>query len=137
MDELTEKTIEIPSDLIAEILVQCERGKPKEACGILGGVKNRIMKVFPAENMESSPTSYSIKPEFFLQISHQLRSEGMDIIGVYHSHPDGLKGMSLRDLMLGWEDFFYFIVSFEEESAIFQCFQIEEGGPNLVEICIT
>ena len=128
------KKLKISKSLLSEISRYCEIEKPYEACGLLTGSNNHVKKVFPAKNTERSPVTYCINPLFFLGLSRQMRTEGMDIIGVYHSHPTGLTGMSTRDIAMGWENFFYLVVSFEREEVRFQCFLIEDGKAVNVKI---
>ncbi|MEW6202975.1 MAG: M67 family metallopeptidase [bacterium] len=134
MNQSTKKILKISEPLISTILHHCENEKPYEACGILAGKNYQVLKIFPARNIERSPTTYRIDPAFYLEMNRQARSEGMDIVGVYHSHPTGFTGMSQRDIALGWENFFYLIVSFEAQEVRLHCFQIKDDKAVEVKI---
>jgi len=54
---------------------------------------------------------YSIDPKDMLRVQQQARSQGLSIIGVYHSHPDHVAEPSECDRAQAWPDYAYVIVS--------------------------
>lgn len=68
---------------------------PHECCGFLVGRTDDgthlVTDIRPAEN-EKGPTEagrrYWISPEVTFGIEKRTRAEGLDVVGVYHSHPD-------------------------------------------------
>jgi proteasome lid subunit RPN8/RPN11 len=68
-----------------------EAAKPAEACGLLAGELGDmdIKAVYPCRNAapaEKVDLIYVLDPRDFLEADRQARSNGWDIIGVYHSH---------------------------------------------------
>ena len=63
-----------------------------------------------AENL-SSARRYWIDPRQLLETQRQARSQGLSIIGVYHSHPDAAAVPSGCDRDLAWQTYSYIIVS--------------------------
>src|SRR5260370_226105 len=88
--------IELTPEQIAAIKQHAERAYPDECCGFLlgrssGGTK-RVLSVSPSENVcEAAQRAhrFSISPKEFLATDKNARAEGMEILGFYHSHPDG------------------------------------------------
>jgi proteasome lid subunit RPN8/RPN11 len=82
----------------AELTVRehTESGYPREVCGLLlGQVENdagvrRVAEARPAANLnlERPADRYELSPADFLRIEKEARSMELDVVGVYHSHPD-------------------------------------------------
>jgi proteasome lid subunit RPN8/RPN11 len=71
-------------------------------------------KVSPVAESETAYTQrrrYSIDPKDMLRVQKQARSQGLNIIGIYHSHPDQVAVPSECDRRLAWPDYAYVIVS--------------------------
>jgi cysteine synthase B len=87
--------LELPRRLLREIHEHGRRTYPEECCGLLVGSMERgrrkVLEIWPLEN-QGSPAErrrrYWIAPEVFLSSMKRARREGVDLIGVYHSHPD-------------------------------------------------
>ncbi len=70
------------------------------------------MKPAPAhEPAYTKRRRYSIDPKDMLRVQKQARSQGLNIIGIYHSHPDHEAVPSECDRLLAWPDYVYTIVS--------------------------
>ncbi len=61
---------------------------------------------------------YSIAPEDMLAGMREARRRSLDIIGIYHSHPDHPAIPSECDRALAWSQYSYLIVSVEQGTAI-------------------
>src|SRR2546429_6451952 len=71
-----------------------EADYPAEACGLIGGALEGDRKVavqlVPLVNQrtDSARNRYLIDPESFRRAQERLERDGLDVIGVDHSHPD-------------------------------------------------
>jgi proteasome lid subunit RPN8/RPN11 len=80
-------------------------GYPREVCGLLVGrfkEGTRIRKVRearPAKNLDRdrSGDRYTLDPEDFRRIDEEARGRELEVVGVYHSHPDHPAVPSERD----------------------------------------
>lgn len=67
---------------------------PDECCGaMLGrvdGERKEVRVAVPLENASTGPkrARYELRPEDLLQADRKARENGMDLVGIYHSHPD-------------------------------------------------
>lgn len=61
---------------------------------------------------------YSIDPKDMLRVQRTTRQEGLQIIGVYHSHPDHVAVPSECDRTLAWPEYAYIIVSVCEGKSV-------------------
>ena len=70
-----------------------------EVCGLLLGRVGEIENILPCANVSEAPeTSFEIDPAALISAHKAARSGGKDVIGCYHSHPNGLAHPSQRDL---------------------------------------
>src|SRR4029078_9348230 len=72
-----------------------ERGYPNEICGILLGKDTEGRRVvratMPIENSFEADEQYHrflITPQAMLRAQREARQQGLDVVGVYHSHPN-------------------------------------------------
>jgi proteasome lid subunit RPN8/RPN11 len=77
----------LPNDFIYRILSHGRAVFPNEACGILAGEGNEASAMYEATNAESSPVSYLLDPQEQFRIMKEIRSKGMRMVAIYHSHP--------------------------------------------------
>lgn len=65
-----------------------ENQKPNEACAILFGKNNEVLDIFLTENIEGSPVNFTISNEQLIEGYKIAEDKKMDIIGIFHSHPN-------------------------------------------------
>jgi len=76
------------------MVLHAERVYPNECCGaMLGhkqGEKKIVMEAIPLENAfgGTQRERYEIRPEDLLAADRAAREHGLDLIGIFHSHPD-------------------------------------------------
>ena len=86
------------------MVAHAEKTFPNECCGaMLGSIDGDEKKVLKAVTIESSYTGeqgarYELRPEDLLEADRQARAAGMDLIGIFHSHPDCDAYFSKTDL---------------------------------------
>jgi proteasome lid subunit RPN8/RPN11 len=71
---------------------------PEEACGFLGGTGGDVSVILPIENKLHSEVRFQMAPEAQLRGMTQLEREGLSMVAIYHSHPNGPSGLSGTDL---------------------------------------
>jgi proteasome lid subunit RPN8/RPN11 len=86
---------------------------PRECCGLLVGRGESVVRGVRARNLDTSQTRYLIDPEDHFRAIRDARTDGLEIIGAYHSHPSGEPVPSATDIAEanGGSDFLYVIVS--------------------------
>ena len=65
-----------------------ENQKPNEACAILFGKDNQVLDIFLTENIEESPVNFTISNEQLIEGYKIAEDKKMDVIGIFHSHPN-------------------------------------------------
>ncbi|MFQ5834731.1 MAG: M67 family metallopeptidase [bacterium] len=85
---------------------------PYEACGILAGKDGVVSRIYPMTNTDGSPTTFFMNPEEQLRVFKQMRKMGIEMLGIYHSHPASSAYPSKRDCDLAYyEEASYLIIS--------------------------
>jgi proteasome lid subunit RPN8/RPN11 len=104
--------IRIRQAILAELSAQARLEPELECCGLLGGREGVITRIFPAANALSSASAYEIAAKDLFRLIRAIRAEGLDQMGIYHSHPDGKNEPSARDIEQAYyPDAAYFILS--------------------------
>ena len=65
-----------------------ENQKPNESCALLFGKDNTVMDLFLTENIEKSPVNFTISDKQLIEGYSMAEERNMDVIGIFHSHPD-------------------------------------------------
>ena len=77
---------------------EASRAHPRECCGILLGEGSAITSAIPASNVHPSPqTHFEIDPQTLINAHRAARVGGPQVLGYYHSHPDGPSEPSATD----------------------------------------
>jgi len=97
---MTERLL-IARPLVEAMLQAARAAAPEECCGLLIGQGRRVTRLVPAANVHEAPRRFfTIDPAVQFATLRELRAAGggEDVIGHYHSHPDGPAEPSPRDL---------------------------------------
>jgi proteasome lid subunit RPN8/RPN11 len=87
-------SLNISNELLERIREHGRAAYPEECCGLMlgrvEGSDKSVVALHSLENArtESRQTRYLIAPEQFLEAEIEARKQRLEIIGVYHSHPD-------------------------------------------------
>jgi proteasome lid subunit RPN8/RPN11 len=71
---------------------------PEEACGVITGQKGQGLEVIPIENILHSPVGFRMSPDEQVKVLLQIEEKGLDLIAIYHSHPNGPEEPSTTDI---------------------------------------
>lgn len=110
-------TLVLPADRREAVVDHALAGAPEEVVGVLGGERgddvSTVDRRYPAENAASTPeTRYEIDPVEELELLERVDESGLDVVGFYHSHPQGPLAPSETDVRLAsWPRYSYVIVS--------------------------
>ncbi len=71
---------------------------PMEACGLLAGRGSSVESVLVVKNQAQSPVRFVMDPIEQLRAFEWIDSQGLDLIGIFHSHPTGPETVSATDI---------------------------------------
>jgi proteasome lid subunit RPN8/RPN11 len=105
--------IRLAREVAAEVLNHALSNPHEECCGLLAGLNGAVARAFAARNAAKHPaTAYEIAPKELFRIMREIRAGGLDLLGIYHSHPNGDNQPSARDVERAYyPDAAYFILS--------------------------
>ena len=91
-----------------KILSHSEGAYPEECCGLLVGERRSgdiyVYEVHESTNIADTPVDrFEIDPQLRFDLERRMRGENLDLVGVYHSHPDGPALPSQIDIERTWE----------------------------------
>jgi [CysO sulfur-carrier protein]-S-L-cysteine hydrolase len=129
---------ELDGALYKELLDNCLKEFPNEACGIVGGRNGRALKVFAMRNADASHVSYRFDAKEQLAVLGELEREGLDLFGIYHSHTDSEAYPSEVDRRLAfYPDSRYLILSLSDwADPVLRCFRILDGDVEEEELSV-
>lgn len=121
-----------------EIVKQALDELPNEACGLLAGKYDEVLKRYPMTNIDESPEHFSFDPTEQFKVLRQSRSEGLKLIANYHSHPSTPARPSQEDIRLAFDsEIVYLILSLAGEVPDLKGFKIKNGEVEAVEVEIS
>ena len=88
----------IYQDQYNEMLQHVAEHIPLEACGLLAGKNGQVEKVIPVRNQAQSSVRFVMDPYEQLQAFEWIDSQGLDLVGIFHSHPAGPETVSATDI---------------------------------------
>jgi proteasome lid subunit RPN8/RPN11 len=110
--------LEIPADTIEKIRLQGEQAYPEEGAGLLlgklEGDLKRVVSVVLLDNQREEnarQNRYLLGPGDYLLGEMEASSLGLEVLGVFHSHPDHPNFPSEFDRDWAWPVFSYLITS--------------------------
>lgn len=115
--------LKLPEEIQKKIESYGRDSYPYEGCGLLLGHRadgvNEVTAIFPVENRweveEERRERFHIAPDDMLQAELEAMRRGMDIVGVFHSHPDHPPVASPRDLAwAAWPGYSYLITEIRD-----------------------
>ncbi len=93
--------LEVTSGTIATLLEEATRAFPHECCGLLLGLGGRIERAVPAANVHPDPQRhFEIDPVALIAAHKAARAGGPEVLGYYHSHPNGRPAPSAEDIAM-------------------------------------
>ena len=114
--------VALPEPLRATILTWARLDHPQECCGLLEGQRGEnsycVTVLHPSRNLSQGLARFEIDPLTHIKAQKLARLRGSEIIGCYHSHPNGRAEPSATDLAgAGAEDFLWLIAAGEDLNA--------------------
>ncbi|MDQ3016194.1 MAG: M67 family metallopeptidase [Bacteroidota bacterium] len=113
-------SIHIDQPILTQIQKHLESAYPFEACGfLLGSDKSRkryVTEIIEVENksIENQKRRFVIDPLEYMKAEKYALRQGLQLLGIYHSHPDHPAIPSLHDLEFAQPYFSYFISSIQQ-----------------------
>ena len=112
--------IEIEKPAWDVMVRHAEATYPRECCGVMiGSIEGENKRVTEARAVENVYTGgqedrYEIAPGDLLEADRSARKQGLDVIGIFHSHPDCAAYFSKTDLENSCPWYSFVVLSIEK-----------------------
>ena len=124
--------VKIGKEAYEGMIKHCESGYPYEVCGVMIGAGKEISHYRKCRNLIEEDTvdtefknsnqlgsdrlrdRFELDPKSYLEADEWARSEGLEILGIYHSHPDHPSKPSETDRQIASPFWGYIIFSINE-----------------------
>ena len=128
--------LEIPAYVFEQMLEQAKAQAPIEVCGILAGNDSKAEKLYKMTNVNNSSNHFMMEPKEQFAAVKDIRSAGLEMLAIYHSHPESPAGPSAEDIRLALTpDVIYVIVSLQDTKApAVKGFLLEDGTATKVPV---
>lgn len=104
----------IKQNIFEQMLRQAKEQSPIEACGILAGRAQMVEKFYPMSNTDNSNDHFMMDPAEQFAVIKDIRQSGLEMLAVYHSHPQTPARPSQEDIRLALTpNVIYVILSLE------------------------
>ncbi|MFT4581359.1 MAG: proteasome lid subunit RPN8/RPN11 [Gammaproteobacteria bacterium] len=91
--------LELNADHYLSIINHAQASPAHEVCGLLGGLEERCLTVYPGKNIAPTPEcAFYMDPHTQLTAMRLMQERGEELVGIYHSHPSTAALPSARDV---------------------------------------
>src|SRR3990172_7805475 len=119
--------LKINKEVVDAIIAHARKEAPLEACGDLAEKGGIVVAEYVMNNGDVSEEHYSLKPEEQFAVVRQMRTAGVRLRAIYHSHPRSEARPSEEDISLAYDpDISYVIISLLGRNESVRSFRIEE-----------
>jgi proteasome lid subunit RPN8/RPN11 len=134
-------TLEILPAVLDRIHLHGEMAYPEEGAGLMLGEldqdRRRVVEILTLPNVREDNARhnrYLLSPEDYLRGEEQAERLGLDVLGVFHSHPNHPNRPSEFDRQWAWPNFSYLITSVMLGEAIeSRAWRLMEDRLNFIE----
>jgi proteasome lid subunit RPN8/RPN11 len=131
--------LKIPVSIHDDLIAHAKEGFPLEVCGILGGIGELVSAIYRMTNTDASNEHFMMDPKEQFAVIKDLRTKGLSMLAIYHSHPETPARPSEEDIRLALTpDVSYIIISLADvdQPDIIKSFKISKGSVVTEEIAI-
>jgi len=121
------------------MVATCIRALPNEGCGLLLGTSEGVVvDVVPSPNVADSAKVYEIDPKVLLRTYRRADDEGLEVIGVFHSHTHSAAYPSPTDIRQAPDPaWHYVLISLAELDTVVASYRIVDGTVSAEEVIVT
>lgn len=125
---MTLQALILTRDDLQKMIAHAESEAPLEACGLLAGRDSKVEKIFLVRNQAQSPVRFVMDPIEQLNAFEWIEANGMELLGIFHSHPAGPQAVSPTDIAEAAYAVVHVILSRTDGAWRARGFWIEDGS---------
>jgi [CysO sulfur-carrier protein]-S-L-cysteine hydrolase len=118
----------IPRKLAETLIDIAYAGLPMEVCGLLAGSSGVVSSITPITNRATIGAHFTMDPGEQLGALQEMQKNGLEILAIYHSHPESPAYPSPEDLRLPLShDISHVIISLKKlDNPVLKSFKIKK-----------
>ena len=93
----------LPREIYLQLLDLAYAEAPLECCGYLAGEGDVVIRIYPMKNVDQSRVHYSFDPKEQFGAVKEIRKQKLQVLAVYHSHPEAPARPSVEDIRLAFD----------------------------------
>lgn len=104
--------LNLSNQLLEGLFDHAREGYPQEVCGLLGGRDEQATTSVRIPNVSTTPgVRFEMDRRLMVEAIIGLQRAGLDVVAIYHSHPEGGSEPSRTDILEAtWPDAVYLIL---------------------------
>ena len=122
------QTLTLTKEQLQKMIAHVETHMPFEACGLLAGTDSKVESVLAVTNQAQNEVRYVMDPIEQLNAFEWIESKGLDLIGIFHSHPTGPETVSPTDIAEAAYTVVYVILARADNEWRARGFWIQDGA---------
>ena len=126
--------LELSDSLLEEMIAYVDQHAPLEACGLLAGKQAQAEKMIGVLNQAQSRVRFVMDPYEQLHAFDWIETHGLDLVGIFHSHPSGPETVSATDIAEAAYEVVHVILSRHKDEWQARGFWIEAGSAREVTL---
>jgi len=121
------------------MVATCIRALPNEGCGLLlGTAEGLVHDVVASDNIANSAKVYEIDPKVMLRATRRADDEGLEVIGVFHSHTHSEARPSPTDVRQAPDpSWHYVLISLRDTPADVRSYRVIDGEASIEVVDVT
>jgi proteasome lid subunit RPN8/RPN11 len=123
---------------LEEMIAHARETFPLECCGLLAGRDGQVVRVYRGYNVDQSPYTYRLDDRQLLQFLREMDREGLEVVGIYHSHTSSEATPSRTDVARAfYPEAVYVIISLQQpDSPRVRGFRIVDGSVSEEDVIV-
>ena len=112
--------IELPRELVNQILHHAQSSTELEVCGLIGALDGLPVSCHPVANASSTPqVRFQLDPKGQIAAMRQIREQEEELFAIFHSHPTAPAEPSAVDLAEAtYLDVLYLVISLNTKGVL-------------------
>jgi proteasome lid subunit RPN8/RPN11 len=123
--------VKIPKAFVVAMIAHAEETYPEECCGLLAGADGVPSHLYRVQNVHETPrVFFEMAPKEQFWAFKNMRHNGLNLLAIYHSHPETPARPSQSDIRLAYDpEPRYVLVSLQQrDKPDVRAYRIMEGG---------
>jgi proteasome lid subunit RPN8/RPN11 len=121
------ETLHLSEPLRRLMIDHCVLALPREGCGLIASDGDgSVIAVYPTGNQDESPFGYTVPPQEHFEALRDADSNGWELSGVFHSHPQGSAKPSMVDVVAAPDPEWIYLIIGLRDAPVIRAWRIQQ-----------